>query len=342
MNFEYTHPEGRPTDPFEVAVLEAGYKWVRTNTIVATRPGEFKPDLPVDRLNPHRHSGHNTHLIVAGDLRFAIEQDYYDEAAFKRKRTPPRVKTAELEAADPDARKEFYAAREHRYKATSQSGCSFVEGHRCLSPTTAERFMARETLRAVPLADSEGEGEGKDEDETHWPSQDEIRDLLHRAKWYPRGVPSLDNFGKPEMIWEEDAGVEKPRTLRNGKVRPEMNPTEDKTGSEGGEKATNKEKDGKRESKDTPAFASVKKMLADWFKEEWDDHRRTSHCEPQSVRYDDLYYYDAHEEPDDDMTEADDMQDDTQEHEEKAGQRTCKDLKTTRMEEDEVSEMEDI
>lgn len=201
MNFEYTRTEGTPSDPFEVAVIEAGYKWVRTNTIVAARPGEFKPDLPIDRLIPHKHSGHNTHLIVEGDLRFDIESEYYDEAAFKRKKTTPPVKTAELDAADPDVRKELYAAREHRYKVTSRSGCSFVECHQCLSPSTADRFMARNTLRAVPLPDSEDE----DDEETPWPDQDDIRALLRRAKWNPHGATKVDNTLKPEMVWEEDA-----------------------------------------------------------------------------------------------------------------------------------------
>lgn len=340
MNFEYTHPEGRPTDPFEVAVIEAGYKWVRTNTIVATRPGEFKPDLPIDRLNPHKHSGHNTHLIVEGDLRFDIEKDYYDKVAFKRKRTPPGAETTTLDAADPDARKEFYAAREHRYKATSKAGCSFVEGHRCLSPATAERFMARETLRAVPLAESEAE----DDAEVAWPSQDEIRALLRQAKWYPRGIPGLDNYGKPDLVWEQDAigaQEEAPRTLRNGKLRREMNPKKDKTGCEG-ERATNKAEDDKQEPTNTPDFATAKRMLANWFKKEWKDHSDTNYREPPSVRYDDLYYYDAAQEPDDDMTAADDMHDDTQEHEEKAGEENCEDPKTTGTKEDDVSGMEDI
>ncbi|KAK8074571.1 hypothetical protein PG997_009234 [Apiospora hydei] len=341
MNIEYTHTEGAPTDPFEVAVMEAGYKWVRTNSIVATRPGEFEPDLPIDCLNSHKHSGHNTHLIVEGDLTFEIEKDYYDAAKFKRKRVAPATKTATLDAADPDGRKELFAAREHRYKATSESGCSFVEGHQCLSPTTAERFIARGTLRAVPLPPkSKTKG-----DETTLPDQDEIRDLLRTAKWYPSGVPGLDNTLKPEMLWEEDPReeVEKPRTLRNGKIRPELNPKKSKTSSKG-EKAMDKPGIGKRNHSTTTTSANAKKMLADWFKREWKDFNRNSHREPNSVRYDDLYHYDdSDQEEDGDSTESEDVREDEPiEQAEKPEKETEDDSKTTDVEDDDMFEMEEV
>ncbi|KAK8123041.1 hypothetical protein PG984_011711 [Apiospora sp. TS-2023a] len=340
MNFEYTHTEGGPTDPFEVAVIKAGYKWVRTNSIVATRPGEFKPDLPIDRLNSHKHSGHNTHLIVEGDLSFDMDRDFYNEAAFKRKKYPPPVVRVELDAADPDRRKEFPATREHQYKATSRSGCSFVEGHHCLSPATAERFMDRGTLRAVPvpLPDSEGE----DEDETPSLDQDEIRALLRRAKWYPRGIPSVDNQTlKPEMVWEEDADVEKPRTLRNGKIRPELNPTKDKSGF-AEEKATSKPGDGKQKVNQTPATANAKKLLADWFKKEWDDHSRTNHRKLPSVRYDDLYHYEDDQELDDEVTATEGIREDPQNHDKKAEQKITDNPKSSELEKDEIFEMDDV
>ncbi|KAK8061914.1 hypothetical protein PG994_008280 [Apiospora phragmitis] len=234
MNIEYTHTEGGPTDPFELAVIEAGYKWVRTNTIVATRPGAFKPDLPVDRLNPHKHSGHNTHLIVAGDLGFEIERDYYDPAKlkFQSETRPLPIVTANLDAADPDARKELYALRQHRYNATSQSACSFVEGHQFLSPSTAERFIARGTLRAIIRRGKTTERPGltKTRSAPCFAKQDGTHTELL----------VLDNYGKPEMIWDEDADgaeAEKPRTLRNGKARPEIDSKKDKIGPEG-EKTT--------------------------------------------------------------------------------------------------------
>ncbi|KAK7962825.1 uncharacterized protein PG986_003650 [Apiospora aurea] len=341
MNIEYTHREGVPTDPFEVAVMEAGYRWVRTNSIVATRPGEFKPDLPIDRLNSHKHSGHNTHLIVAGDLTFEIEKDYYDAAKFKRKRVPPAFKSATLDAADPDARKELFAAREHRYKATSKSGCSFVEGHQCLSPTTAERFIARDTLRAIPLP-RKGETE---EDVTPWPDQDEIRALLRTAKWYPSGVPGLDNTLKPEMVWEEDASeeVDKPRTLRNGKIRPELNSKKGKTGSKR-DKTKDKAMNDKHNVGTTPAAANAKKMLADWFKQEWKDFSRNSHREPNSVRYDDLYHYDdSDQEGDGDSTESEDVrEDEPMGQAEKPEKETKDDPKTMDVEDDDMFEMEDV
>ncbi|KAK8852159.1 hypothetical protein PGQ11_014638 [Apiospora arundinis] len=285
MNFEYTHPEGSPSDPFEVAVMDAGYKWVRTNTIVATRERDSQTELPIDRLNLHKHSGHNTHLIVEGDLKFDLEKDFYSQAKFKRKRVAPPVKTATLDAADPAARKELYAAAEHRYKATSQSGGTFVEGHQLLSPSTAERFMSRDTLRAIPPLSLDG-GEAE---EMPWTEQDEIRDLLRTARWYPRGIPSIDNYGKPEMVWDEDraeAGREEQRTTRLRSGRRMMKVPR---GENNGDEETERTRKPGGNSKEEDTVANTKKLLADWFKEEWKDYHRTDHREPDPVEYDYLY-----------------------------------------------------
>ncbi|KAK8104413.1 uncharacterized protein PG998_011446 [Apiospora kogelbergensis] len=295
MNFEYTHTEGGPTDPHEVAVIKAGYKWVRTNTVVATRPGEFKPDLPIDRLNQHKHSGPNTHLIVEGDISFEMERDPYLEAKFKHRKRPPVTVGGALDAADPDARKEFPALAGHRYKATSTSGCSFVEGHLLLSPVTAERFMDRGTLRAIPpfsLDDDAGE--------TVWPHQEEIQDLLRTAKWYPCGVSGLENDLKPQMMWDDDpvdADADEQYTiLRSGRRVPKLQPK----GEEGN--AADGAKTPKRGGRGTDALhkasattAQAKKMLAAWFKNEWKDYSENSHRNPPYIQYADLYRYDDEE-----------------------------------------------
>ncbi|KAH9904799.1 hypothetical protein F4778DRAFT_730825 [Xylariomycetidae sp. FL2044] len=61
------------------------------------------------------------------------------------------------------------------YTGKSAQGCSFVEGHRCLSPATAARFMERGTLQAAGLPRSWC-GDRKD-----------IQRWLSTAEFNPRG-----------------------------------------------------------------------------------------------------------------------------------------------------------
>ncbi|KAI1867281.1 uncharacterized protein JN550_007012 [Neoarthrinium moseri] len=139
MNFEYVkEPQGK----FEEAVIEAGYPWVRTNTIEKTRMADFDPSY-IDRLNAHSHSGTNTHLIVDGDLRFNV----------KRAQGGDLDSREACDSGDICYQHEFYVLEKASYSATTTTGATFVEGHRCLSPTTAERFMGRGTLTARPVAE---------------------------------------------------------------------------------------------------------------------------------------------------------------------------------------------
>jgi hypothetical protein len=204
MNFEYiTKPEG----PHEKAVVKAGYKWVRTNEIAATRKSEstgrekrFDPSH-LDRLVKHSHNGPNTHLIVEGDLVFR-------QQLWK----PYTIET------DPRGRHEFPVPRERAYRATSEAGGRFVEGHRSLSPSTAERFMARGTLRAVPrrLAALSARMARLNLNSVQvqdmnwprgwkWPRQDRIREWLRKASFSPRGRPSLlGRSGRFTFKWGDE------------------------------------------------------------------------------------------------------------------------------------------
>lgn len=215
MNFEYIT---KPRQPHEKAVVDAGYKWVRTNEIDPTRKNaatgrakRFDPSH-IDRLNKHSHSGPNTHLIVEGDL------------VFRQQLWRPYV----LESDDADdahrhgEKHEFPVPRGRAYSATSGRGCRFVEGHRSLSPSTAERFMARGTLRAVPgppcaaplaermrrvnlnavqlqdLAWPRG---------WPWPRQDTIRRWLREASFHPLGPPGLfGRSGEFTFAWGDETG----------------------------------------------------------------------------------------------------------------------------------------
>lgn len=173
--------DGPPTDAHENAVIKAGYRWVRTNTLG-----------PDGRLGMHGHSGPNTHLIVAGSLQFenSTGKSKYCRSLEDVVENPKLVKIV-LDEADPTARKELHVPGHNFYKAVSAEGASFVEGHRSLSPQTAERFIDRGTLRIVP-----------DEGTTAWPEQEALQKLLREAKWFPRGEQGLDNTLKPVMRWE--------------------------------------------------------------------------------------------------------------------------------------------
>ncbi|KAI1343581.1 hypothetical protein F5Y15DRAFT_370480 [Xylariaceae sp. FL0016] len=128
--FRLQYISGNPLGDHERRLLNAGYRWVRTNEIQATKRNPSK--IP-DRLEPHSHHGENTHLIIAGDLNM--------QSMDNRGRVLERV------TANPEQLAGF--GPNVTYSATSTSGCRFVEGHRALSPVTAERFMARGTIEAV-------------------------------------------------------------------------------------------------------------------------------------------------------------------------------------------------
>ncbi|TRX89979.1 hypothetical protein FHL15_009080 [Xylaria flabelliformis] len=135
---EIVNDSSRLMDPYERRLIDQKWKWVNINTI---NPTQFSQGAAVvdrngrpDRLNQHSHHGESTHCIISGDLRIRrayqprLLYEISDEKGAKRQdHVPPRT----------------------RYSATSRRGCTFVEGHRCLSPESAERFISRGTLKVI-------------------------------------------------------------------------------------------------------------------------------------------------------------------------------------------------
>lgn len=137
-----------------------GYPWVQTNRLIPTwcpisRIGPTPlpaaiSQFPIDRLNRHGHHGLNTHLILKGDLTLErIKYSHYQ-------RQP--VEKIQISAEGP--MKEAAVGPGDIYQGSTEKGCEFVEGHRCLSPTTALRFFDRGTICwfnkdgvAAPMAD---------------------------------------------------------------------------------------------------------------------------------------------------------------------------------------------
>ncbi|KAI1819940.1 hypothetical protein F4861DRAFT_96598 [Xylaria intraflava] len=133
MDFIYI--DGKPEGSHERRVAAEGYKWVRTNHIGPTMPYRVNSlNHTPDRLPAHYHHGESTHRVVKGDLR--IHRHNGDYSSYEISSTP-------------GAQRQDLVPPNTKYSGTSKNGCSFVEGHRSLSPSTAERFIQRGTLRAV-------------------------------------------------------------------------------------------------------------------------------------------------------------------------------------------------
>lgn len=123
-----------------------GYPWVQANSLsptgwcaISNMPlplPEAIPNLPIDRLNLHVHHGLNTHLILMGDL--TLERLTYSPHGRKP------LQKIQISAAGPVTEAPVGAG--DSYLGTTKTGCEFVEGHRCLSPTTALRFFDRGTI----------------------------------------------------------------------------------------------------------------------------------------------------------------------------------------------------
>lgn len=134
---QVSRPHFRPILPtvesaHEQAVIEAGYPWVRTNPLIPTwmSPGADPRSNPVpDQLNWHGHHGVNTHLIVEGDLTLMKLKKFFGQNNI----------AAVTLSTDRGAPKELSVAPDEVYLGTTQQGCKFVEGHRCLSPRSAHR-----------------------------------------------------------------------------------------------------------------------------------------------------------------------------------------------------------
>jgi hypothetical protein len=173
MDFVYVN--GGPETPEEKKVAKADYIWVRTNSIQATQHGRpFDPCRP-DRLKCHSHHGEQTHVIVQGDLDLEI----VGGAA------PRHIKISTARGAA----KEGIVPPNVTYKATSDGGATFIEGHKYLSPRTAERFIARGTLKAVAVKGSE----------FRLPDENHLKAWLRQVDFNPDGkvAPNLLKGEKP-------------------------------------------------------------------------------------------------------------------------------------------------
>lgn len=123
--------------PHEEAVIEAGYPWVQTNSLIPTRRslGANPCDKPIpDRLNWHRHHGENTHLIVEGDITLEKANAFFAYTLY----------------SDGNGPKELTVPPDEAYLGTTAKGCKFVEGHRCLSPRSAHRVIKARFLFFTP------------------------------------------------------------------------------------------------------------------------------------------------------------------------------------------------
>lgn len=130
--------------PAQESVVSNGYPWVQTNKLIPTWSAfsfpyplpEAVANLPIDRLNRHGHHGLNTHLVLSGDL--TLEKVRYS--------LHERVPLEKIKISADGPVKEAPVGPGDIYLGTTEQGYEFVEGHRCLSPTTALRFVDRGTL----------------------------------------------------------------------------------------------------------------------------------------------------------------------------------------------------
>ncbi|KAF2968515.1 hypothetical protein GQX73_g5046 [Xylaria multiplex] len=130
---------GVPQGPHEVNLIAQGFTWVHTNTIAPTQFNIINMAMNSgwpDRIDPHSHHGLNTHLVIKGDLYIQRQghrgiRERYVISSFRggtrQDLVPPNT----------------------TYSGASSGGCTFIEGHKCLSPQSAERFIDRGTLKLV-------------------------------------------------------------------------------------------------------------------------------------------------------------------------------------------------
>ncbi|KAH8164059.1 hypothetical protein CIB48_g4211 [Xylaria polymorpha] len=163
---DIVYNDNGPGFPQEKELLKQGWRWVNINTI---NPTQFTHKDSVmgangrpDRLAEHSHHGESTHHVVTGDLRF------------QRTREPRLL--YEISTA-PGAKIQDHVPPKTRYKATSREGCTFAEGHKCLSPESAERFISRGTLKVVD----------KRRPHRPFPAKDELGVWLRQVKFNPDG-----------------------------------------------------------------------------------------------------------------------------------------------------------
>lgn len=143
----------------ENAVIAEGFAWVQTNPLRPEWIDGVTKDTTADDiaglapqvLNPHQHHSRNTHLIVEGSLTLRQVGDLsgnHDDDKKNMKKRPCRPKKLTISNNGTDPR--FATVPAHVVydgKPSDGKNCLFVEGHTCLSPSTALRFMNKGTLK---------------------------------------------------------------------------------------------------------------------------------------------------------------------------------------------------
>ncbi|KAK6067971.1 riboflavin kinase [Seiridium cupressi] len=249
MDFKYIN---EPEDRYELAVLDANYKWIRTNEVMKTRSGGFDIKKGIDRLLRHSHSGINTHLIRKGDLEFRMDS------------ARGRPVTHVIDSDPSGSKHELKVYRGRRYEATSKRGAKFVEGHRSLSPATAERFMDRGTLLAVPKGKLDWEDYEQSLAGVESPNIGTYEDF----------ADYLRQFGK-EKPWPSHSKWPRQTTIRKWLREATFNPEDER------KRFVLRWRDAVHEEADIEA----RKRLENWFHKEW----RPTREEIRDINTDGLY-----------------------------------------------------
>ncbi|KAI0857781.1 hypothetical protein F4860DRAFT_517472 [Xylaria cubensis] len=183
---EIVNNSNRLMNPHEKRLIDQNWKWVNINTI---NPTQFSRGAAVvdhngrpDRLNEHSHHSESTHFVISGDLR--IQRTYGPRLLYEI-------------SDEKGAKRQDHVLPKTRYRATSRRGCTFVEGHRCLSPESAERFISRGTLKVVDKRARR-----------FFPTNDQLGIWLRQVKFDPNGkarpamgeMPILDTTGVSPTI----------------------------------------------------------------------------------------------------------------------------------------------
>ncbi|KAI1738101.1 hypothetical protein F4680DRAFT_450184 [Xylaria scruposa] len=181
---DMVYDSSRPSTHYE-RILINDWKWLNINTI---NPTQFSQNAAViddngrpDRLNRHSHHGESTHCVITGDLRILRIYE-------------PRLLYEISDAIG--AERQDHVPPKTLYSATSKRGCTFVEGHKCLSPKSAERFISRGTLKVVDKSARKS-----------FPTNEQLGIWLRQVKFNPNGK-AFPDLSRGEMPILDDKGVE--------------------------------------------------------------------------------------------------------------------------------------
>ncbi|KAK0284216.1 hypothetical protein LTR35_005932 [Friedmanniomyces endolithicus] len=119
----YLYNDEQPLSDAEREVIAKGYPYVSTTRLD-----------PGDRLNEHRHHSNNTHFVIQGSIVISKSRD-----------SEPRFRDHEV---FPYSYVDLPRGVDYMGVA-GKEGCIFVEGHKQLSPATADRFRIRKTLKKM-------------------------------------------------------------------------------------------------------------------------------------------------------------------------------------------------